>query len=190
MRERDERNAERRRRRYKRYREANRETLTAKALEYQRRNPEKTKKTAKRYRIKNKEKLRARNKAWRSANPERARRAALNWKAKNRERTRELSRKSASEWKKTNKAKARAHEAAREAAKRNATPLWAEQSKIQAFYAEAAEMTADLGTLHHVDHIVPLNSRIVCGLHWEVNLQVLPFRENIAKGNRHWPDMP
>lgn len=42
----------------------------------------------------------------------------------------------------------------------------------------------------HVDHIVPLKSRIVCGLHAWTNVQVIPALANIVKGNRSWPDMP
>lgn len=40
------------------------------------------------------------------------------------------------------------------------------------------------GKAVHVDHIYPLNSPIVCGLHVEDNLRLLFAGDNIAKGNR------
>lgn len=41
-----------------------------------------------------------------------------------------------------------------------------------------------------VDHIVPLQSEFVCGLHNEFNLRVISQSENSSKKNRYWPDMP
>ena len=78
----------------------------------------------------------------------------------------------------------------RKRAKDRATPAWADQEKVRAFYEEAQAISKETGVQHHVDHIVPLTSSWVCGLHNEFNLQVLPGVDNLRKHNRHWPDMP
>jgi hypothetical protein len=70
-----------------------------------------------------------------------------------------------------------------------ATPAWADEAAMQHFYDEAAQATRASGAAHEVDHIVPLQSKKVCGLHCEANLRVLGRLENIRKGNRFWPDM-
>ena len=53
-----------------------------------------------------------------------------------------------------------------------------------AFYEEARRLTEETGIVHHVDHIIPINHPLICGLHVETNLQVLPAAENSRKGNR------
>lgn len=68
--------------------------------------------------------------------------------------------------------------------KRTAIPKWADLGKIKVIYQKASEFGFD------VDHIVPLKSKIVCGLHVIDNLQLLCGEENSRKGNRIWPDMP
>ena len=68
------------------------------------------------------------------------------------------------------------------AVKLRAIPKWADEKKIKEIYANRP-----IG--YDVDHIVPLQSPFVCGLHWEGNLQYLPKKENQSKKNRYWPDM-
>ena len=76
------------------------------------------------------------------------------------------------------------------ALKRKATPSWANLAAIDVLYIEAKRREIETGVKWHVDHIVPLKSKLVCGLHVEANLAVLTASENIAKSNRYWPDMP
>lgn len=94
------------------------------------------------------------------------------------------------QWAKDNRAKRAVTEANRRAAKVQNTPSWADQTKIAEFYETADGLSMLTGAWYHVDHIVPLRGKTVCGLHCEANLQVLPGLENIGKGNRHWPDQP
>lgn len=49
---------------------------------------------------------------------------------------------------------------------------------------------AATGVEWEVDHIVPLQSKLVCGLHNEFNLAVITKSENLTKRNYYWPDMP
>lgn len=79
--------------------------------------------------------------------------------------------------------------AQRRSAMLSATPEWADQDAIAKIYEELERVEAETGVVHHVDHIVPLISKKVCGLHCEANLRVFPAFDNLSKGNRHWPDM-
>lgn len=91
-------------------------------------------------------------------------------------------------YKKENKDVVNADKAKRKALKKKATPSWSDYSTIKGMY-ELASLFNEVGVLMHVDHIVPLQSDSVCGLHCEANLQLLPASDNISKGNRWWPDM-
>lgn len=60
----------------------------------------------------------------------------------------------------------------------NRTMPWSDMEKISKFYDECPEG-------YHVDHIVPLQGKIVSGLHVLENLQYLTALENIKKHNKY-----
>jgi len=130
----------------------------------------------------NVEKNRAASKAYREAN---VAKVAIQQEAY-REANRENLRKYFRDYALKNKGYARAKSVRRRAAKLSATPIWADRDEIQSFY----DALNYLGKGWHVDHIVPLVSPLVCGLHCESNLELVPALENLRKGNRVWPDMP
>lgn len=67
----------------------------------------------------------------------------------------------------------------------NATPAWANQFFIGEAYKLAKLRTKMLGFEWHVDHIIPLLGKNVCGLHVENNLQVILAKINLSKGNKY-----
>lgn len=107
------------------------------------------------------------------------RQRSRSWAEKNRDRSRSMKR----AWKKSNPEWVSVSAAKRRAAQLNAIPKWADLEAIKRIYERARKLGM------HVDHIVPLVSKYVCGLHVENNLQIISPAENYAKNNRHWPDM-
>lgn len=81
----------------------------------------------------------------------------------------------------------RHHSAKRRATKLRSTPAWANLQAIAAIYVEADRLTRETGVQHHVDHDVPLQHPLVCGLHVENNLRVLTAAANIRKSNKFDP---
>jgi hypothetical protein len=81
-------------------------------------------------------------------------------------------------YRKKNKPKYRAIKAKRRATLLKATPVWVSLKEIERIYEGCPEN-------YHVDHIVPLLGKSVCGLHVPWNLQYLSATDNLRKGNRY-----
>jgi hypothetical protein len=89
-------------------------------------------------------------------------------------------------WKANNKLQVRADTKARRRKHREATPSWItrkQKSEIRHIYQVAITMTQTTGVQYVVDHIYPLRSEAVCGLHVPWNLQVMTQEENLKKSN-------
>lgn len=83
-------------------------------------------------------------------------------------------------YKSRNRQRYAAYERKRIAAKLHALPKWANLNVIKRIYLECPDG-------YEVDHIYPLKSEWVCGLHVENNLQYLSKKENRSKSNKFCP---
>ena len=149
--------------------------------------------------------------AYKRANVEKNRAASRRWYASNLAKAQEMVRQAARKWLAANRALNKQRQRAafekrlqrepekikaysnmncsrRRAKKVQATPGWANQEIISCIYDIGAAYRS-VGIDCCVDHIVPLRSAKVCGLHVEHNLTLLMRSENARKGNRQWPDM-
>jgi 5-methylcytosine-specific restriction endonuclease McrA len=73
---------------------------------------------------------------------------------------------------------------------RDATPKWittGHKLAMRQLYLQAMELTKITGERYVVDHIVPLISDAVCGLHVPWNLRVITQEENLRKSNKLEP---
>jgi len=75
------------------------------------------------------------------------------------------------------KAKKSISSSSRRSRVRERTPPWADLDAIHFFYECRPEGC-------HVDHIIPLYGEKVSGFHVETNLQWLPIKDNLRKGNK------
>ena len=164
-------------------RQRNREQYREKDAKYYAANKERCTAVAKSWYERNKEKVLADVKAWQEANPERVKEA----KRKNKVTRKDTIR---AEYQR-NKHDYFARAAARRVSVKQATPMWADKDQIAEIYIIAGKLNGFFTKpVVHVDHIVPLNSKLVCGLHTHVNLEIISAKANLSKGNATWPNMP
>lgn len=95
-----------------------------------------------------------------------------------------MCREATKEYYKANAPRFLAHVRKRQARIIQAVPGWFDREAVAAIYRQAAALTTQTGILHHVDHVVPLRGRNVCGLHVQDNLRAVPAKVNLAKSNK------
>lgn len=167
-------------------RNANPELMREADRKWKQNNKEKTAAYKKRYREQNQEKVKLQRKLAYEKNKEKELAKGREYKEKNKEKLAAYQSKKLSDSPEIN----RYYRSMRRAAERTAKPSWANNDKIKEFYILSRKLTEADGIERHVDHIVPLKSKLVCGLHCEQNLQVITKKENLTKLNHYWPDMP
>jgi hypothetical protein len=92
---------------------------------------------------------------------------------------------------KNNAGKLAAHGANRRAIQLERTPRWVKEmypKEIEEIHQMARELEKIFPWKQHVDHIIPMKNSIICGLHVPWNLHIIPWIDNIRKGNRFDPD--
>ena len=147
------------------------------------------------YTAAHREQARERTQEWREKNPDRTKENLKQYYQQNRERELKKSkirykknvaanRLRSKLWRKNNRGKVAAQTAKRRADRKQATPMWANIQQISSLYEQAVTLSNETGIAYQVDHIVPLNSKVVCGLHCEDNLQVITAEENNSKKNK------
>jgi hypothetical protein len=102
-------------------------------------------------------------------------------------RPREEKRRAHRGWKARNLLWVRADTKSRKRRNRQASPPWItrqQKSEMRELYKIAITMTKLTGEQYVVDHIVPLRSEVVCGLHVPWNLRVITQEENLKKSNK------
>lgn len=154
--------------------------------QWKKNNPSKVSLSNKDWRAKNPEKSKAIRKAWRDKNISYVLAHAADYREQNKEKLTEGQK----AYYLSNKDKYYERAAKRRLEVRQATPSWADVSDMRCFYEAAFAFKLLTGQQYEVDHIVPISSKKVCGLHVSSNLRVVAEKENRKKGNRYWPDMP
>jgi len=131
------------------------------------------KKQSKQWRKDNKERKLLENREWNKKNKDKRNSYSKNWRKNNKDIVKKYNKK----WNNTNLKVRNAHTAKRRAEKLKRTPKYADLEGIKFFYAMCPKG-------YEVDHIIPLQGKIVSGFHILNNLQYLTPTENRKKSNK------
>lgn len=132
----------------------------------------------------NKEKVAGWNKKYSLANPEKVKESKDKWKKENPEFLREVRKK----WRDKNKGLVNSYTRKRQASQLQRTPAWLtdfDNTYIECMYQLSAMRSKYSGEKWHVDHVIPLQGKLVSGLHVPLNLKVVPATYNSRKYNSY-----
>lgn len=140
----------------KQYAAVNREAVNANKQAYTRRHPDRVSEAQRRHHEKNRVAISERQRLHKQKNREQIAARMRRYNAENRGRVNALA-------------------AKYKATKLRATPPWADLEAIRRIYEQASAAGLE------VDHEIPLQGRLVCGLHVENNLRAIPAHANRRK---------
>jgi hypothetical protein len=135
------------------------------------------------YYLENKDRITQRNKTYVSENREVVAERHRAYSAKNKDKLSDYNK----SWSKANRWLVAAKSRKYQAAKLKRTPSWL--TSVDLFEMECVYQYADalrnVGLDYHVDHVIPLQGKLVSGLHVPENLQVIRAFDNVSKSNKY-----
>jgi hypothetical protein len=162
------------------YNRVNSDKANARSKRWKINNPDKVLAYKQQYRIEKAEDI----KAYRDSRKDADKVLARKWRQHNKDKVNAYGKK----WREHNQHFKTANQNRRRTLKLKATAKWdTELTDLVAL--EAAHLCGlrqkITGYAWHVDHVIPLNGKVVSGLHVWNNLAVIPAAQNLSKGNRY-----